>query len=364
MSRAMPTPPGALGQAAQASQMLAYLGELDAWVNERRSELDSLDQEIIATKRQELTGDITLAMTVWQSIKSKHNEILQVWDSGRVGKVELEKLSSLIFGRLDNVQQAMAVSLPEAGRLNDALVASLRAKLNTDPGVENQLARLRSLRASLERIRDQLALEPQALQPAGQAKLSQLGARIDEAEAKRGRGGDIGGLLGPLENDAARFERDLIVGAAQRRDAVSLLDSTRTLRDEVEAMQVTLRELREHAMAEISPVPDAPAGALDDLPKLPNTADQLRQYAAELGKLRPALESYQTTLTQSLSQPEQARKLLDGLVGKAKALGADTQLQPVAQAAVALIDRKPTLIAALRHAVAAYASAVDALEKK
>ena len=33
------------------------------------------------------------------------------------------------------------------------------------------------------------------------------------------RGADVGGLLGPLEIDATMFERDLIVGNAQRRDA-------------------------------------------------------------------------------------------------------------------------------------------------
>ena len=47
----------------------------------------------------------------------------------------------------------------------------------------------------------------------------ELAARIEDVTERPQRGGDVGGLLGPLENDAAPFERDLIVGGAERRDA-------------------------------------------------------------------------------------------------------------------------------------------------
>ena len=122
----------------------------------------------------------------------------------------------------------MAVSLPEAGRLCDALVAQLRTRLNTDPNAEQQQIRLRDLRAQLERIRDQVQLEPPALAPAAPAtaRRPRRAARRTLAD-KRTRGGDIAGLLGALEIDAARLERDLIVGAAQRREARDLLARAR-----------------------------------------------------------------------------------------------------------------------------------------
>ncbi len=163
---------------------------------------------------------MTLALALWQAAKTRQNLLLATWDSGRVGQQELERLSALIWGRLDtqasSVDQlrSMAVSLPEAGRLCDALVAQLRTRLNTDPTAEQQQIRLRDLRAQLERIRDQVKLEPPTLVPAASAKLATLAARTDDLGDKRTRGGDIGGMLGALEIDAARLERDLIVGAA------------------------------------------------------------------------------------------------------------------------------------------------------
>ena len=49
------------------------------------------------------------------------------------------------------------------------------------------------------------------------------------------RGADVGGLLGPLEQDAARAERDLIVGASNRRAHAHDEARARALRAELEA---------------------------------------------------------------------------------------------------------------------------------
>ena len=237
-----PAAPGQLGVAARPVEMLEYLGKLDACLGQRRAELDALDARIQDTGRQaELTGDVTWALALWQAVKTRQDLILRTWDSGRVGQVELERLSGLIWGRLDTqastVDQlrSLAVSLPEAGRLCDALVAQLRTRLNTDPKAEQQLIRLRNLRAQFERIRDQIGLEPPAQQPAAQARLAAFVQRAEDLSGKRERGGDIGGLLGPLEIDAARYERDLIVTAAQRREARDLVTRARETHDALAA---------------------------------------------------------------------------------------------------------------------------------
>ena len=104
------------------------------------------------------------------------------------------------------------MSLPEACRLSDALLSQLRVKLGLDPSGAEITERVRQLRAQMERIREQIDLEP-AGAPQQQAALEQsrLARRLKELAEKASRGGDVGGLLGPLEIDAATFERDLIV---------------------------------------------------------------------------------------------------------------------------------------------------------
>ena len=113
---------------------------------------------------------------------------------------------------------ALAVSLPEACRLSDALAASLRARLGLDPSEADLQARLRALRASVERVRDLVDREP-AQGRARRARRCSTGSTSASLTCWPGsqRGADVGGLLGPLEQDAARAERDLIVGASTRR---------------------------------------------------------------------------------------------------------------------------------------------------
>ena len=80
----------------------------------------------------------------------------------------------------------------------------------------------------MERIRDQVDLEPAgAAQQQAAAEQSRLARRLKEIADKAGRGGDVGGLLGPLEIEAATFERDLIVGGARRREAAALVGRAR-----------------------------------------------------------------------------------------------------------------------------------------
>ena len=54
----------------------------------------------------------------------------------------------------------LSVSLPEACRLSDALLSQLRVKLGLDPSGAEITERVRQLRAQMERIREQIDLEP------------------------------------------------------------------------------------------------------------------------------------------------------------------------------------------------------------
>lgn len=371
MTTVSPPAPGQLGVAARPAEMLDYLGRLDAWLAQRRQELDSLDSQIQSTGRQaELTGDVTLALALWQAVKTRQDLILRTWDSGRVGQVELERLSGLIWGRLDtgassvDKLRSMAVSLPEAGRLCDALVAQLRTRLNTDPNAEQQLIRLRSLRAQLERIRDQIALEPPAQQPAATARLGAMSGRTDELYAKRQRGGDIGGLLGSLEIEAARYERDLIVGAAQRREARDLVTRARETSTALAAREQAVRQVAGQVAARVWPLPATGVPSLAALGPIPNTKAALQPYLARLGEFGATLEAAHRDLAAALAEVGRAEDLLDALSAKASALGSagDATLVGIAALTRDQFAATPTVLPVVNELLAAYSARLDYLK--
>lgn len=370
MSTVSPAAPGSLGVAARAADLLDYLGKLDAWLGERRAELDALDEQIVGSGRQgELTGDMGLALALWQAAKTRQNLLLATWDSGRVGQQELERLSALIWGRLDTAGadlaqlQSMSVSLPEAGRLCDALVAQLRTRLDTDPNAEQQQIRLRDLRAQLERIRDQVKLEPPALAPAAQTKLAALAARTQDLADKRSRGGDIGGLLGTLEIDAARLERDLIVGAAQRREGRDLLTRAREKLAEVNAREQAVRALAGQVAAAVWPAPATPLPSAAGLGPLPNTRTALVGYVEGLGRVDAELAQAQAVLSKSLGDRDAAAALLSALQAKAAAQGqaAETRLAELANLAARRLADTPVVLPVVQQLLGAYSAQLDHL---
>ena len=368
MSTSAPTAPGQLGVAGTTQQLLDYLGRLDSWLAERRSELDSLDDQIIKAGRQaELTSDMALALALWQAAKTRQSLLLSTWDSGRVGQQELERISALIWGRLDTAGaelaqlQSMAVSLPEAGRLCDALVAQLRTRLNTDPNAEQQQIRLRDLRAQVERIRDQVKLEPPALAPAAASKLASLAARTQDLADKRGRGGDIGGLLGALEIDAARLERDLIVGAAKRREARGLLVRAREQLAEVTAREQAVRTLAAQAAAAVWPTPGGALPSVAGLGPVPNTSTALVGYVEGLSAVGGQLNVAQSSLTAVLAERDAAAALSSALQVKAASLGRGTE--PALLELSALVGRRlaetPVVLPVVHQLIQAYSAQLD-----
>ena len=144
--------PGRLGAPLDPRAAAGYLEALGRWREDRQRELDQLDQAALAARDgAQLTGDIMLSMALWKAVSDRYELLLATWDSGRVGQAERERMASLIWGRLDATpdpsvlarvsQQAptpggaagLAVSLPEACRLSDALVSQLRVRLALDP---------------------------------------------------------------------------------------------------------------------------------------------------------------------------------------------------------------------------------------
>ncbi len=365
MSTTSPTAPGQLGVAARPTEMLEYLGLLDAWLAERRAELDSLDAQILATGRQqELTGDMSLAMALWQAAKTRQTLILNTWDSGRVGPKELDQLSGLIWGRLDTATSpvtalaSMAVSLPEAGRLCDALVAQLRTRLNTDPNAEQQQVRLRDLRAQAERIRDQISLEPPALATTALARQSGLVARVDELSAKRERGGDIAGSLSALEIEAAKFERDLIVGAAQRRQGRELLDQARQKLAGLTQSEQELQAMAARLATTVWPAPPVEVPSVGALGPVPNTGRALTGYLAALEALDARIASAREQLIRADGGVAAVSAQFAAARVRIEAAGLSTNpgIQQLTEAIEARLAEHPVPVAVVQQLLGAYSA--------
>ena len=114
-SATAPVAPGRLGQPLAAPDALRYLEALGTWRDERRAELDMLDQAALeAADRSAYTGDMLLSMALWKAVADRHDLLVATWDSGRVGQTELERLATLVWGRLDSTLVSRSQAPPGA----------------------------------------------------------------------------------------------------------------------------------------------------------------------------------------------------------------------------------------------------------
>ncbi len=368
-----PDAPGRLGQPVEVMAMQTYLTALDSWVRYRKEELAELDAAALSSpRRDELTGDMTLSMALWKAVSDREQLLLAVWDGGRVLQADRERLATLIWGRLDATLDpavvaastaaaagssgALAVSLPEACRLSDALAGQLRQRLSLDPAADENAARVRDLRASLDRLRDQVALEPDDTRPRAQQTWGELATRIQDVTDRLQRGGDIGGLLGPLENDTAHFERDLIVGGAERRDNRDRAAAAAELREDLVARSAALEQLAQRCVEAVDPAPKYAVPDVDALGPVPSTAGDLASYRQRLGRVGDAMNLAHASYAAALGAHDDLVARLDALRLKASALHreSDPDLAAAEQAARNVLARRPCPVAVATALVAAY----------
>ncbi len=358
-----PAAPGALGTSPEASVLQAYLGALEAWVRGRRLELDELDAAALAEGRgAEVAGDMGLSLALWKAVSDRYAEMWAVWDGGRVLGGEREKITALIWGRLDTAGS----SLPEACRLSDALAAQLRMKLALTPGADAAAARVRDLRAQLERIRDQVALEPALTRDDAVDRLAALMARLESIAERAGRGADVLGMLAPLEQDAATYERDLIVGNKRRRDARDQVLAARKHRAELAQREAELEKLAAACVATVDPAPRLAVPDVDALGPIPNTPDAIGPYLDRLDRVDQAMDLAHERYATALAQHQGLLDLLHDYVMKADELGVgDAEELTAAEAqARAVLARRPAPIAVCQQLVATYRTWLDQLSKE
>lgn len=330
---AAPSAPGSLGAPAAPQDLLRYLDALDGWSAARSSELETID-EAIRTGGQSGPGtaDLALSLALLKAVQDRTQLLRATWDRGGLQRADLERMTSLIWGRLDatldpsllarastrqnGLVSGLAVSLPEACRLSDALAAQLRRTLGLDTDSDAARARLRTLRATVERIRDQVALEPPISVDQSRRHFLELDQRLTDLDQRLDRGADIGGLIGSLEIDAVTFERDLIVGSAKRREARGLVERARDLRRDLDDREAGLHALVERAVAEVTPTPVYAVPDVDALGPVPNTPDALGGYLAQLERVSRAMQVVQHAYSESLAAVEAARRDLAAQRGR------------------------------------------------
>ena len=206
------------------------------------------------------------------------------------------------------------MSLPEACRLSDALAASLRVRLSVDPADADVTARVRSLRAQVERIRDQAGTEPAgAARERADRLLHRLDGRVADLTARAQRGADVGGLLGPLEGEAAVAERDLIVGASRRREDARDEARARALRTELEARGAALRDLAARCVAAVHPAPRFAVPDVAALGAVPARARRRRRLPGPAGDRRAGDDAGPGGVRRCARAPRRAQRPARGL---------------------------------------------------
>lgn len=365
-----PQAPGRLGEPVEADAMQVYLQLLDEWLRARKDELHELDQAAMRVDRggtaadsRSLTSDLTLSMAIWQAVSERNARLLEVWDGGRVLRKEREQLASLLWGRLDEAAASgLQVSLPEACRLSDALAGQLRVKLAFDPAADAQVSRVKAARAAIERLRDQLGLEPAGVRAQWTDRWQAAATRVADLSARAQRGADIGGLIGPLEHELARMERDLIVGNAQRREALGALATARSMRDSLAKRQTELSELVARTVRTVTPAPRYAIPDVEALGPVPSTPAAITEYLDKLERVSHAIGFAEQEYREALDEHEDLLALLDALVVKARGLGVAEHEDVLAaeKQARAVLSREPSPLPLARQLVTTYQSWTDA----
>ncbi len=211
-------------------------------------------------------------MALWKAISDRYELLRIAFDSGRVGAVQAEQISTLIWGRLDVApgQSEGCLAGPDAyGRRRQSRRSPCPRPAGSPtpcpPRCEPALAlettgldvsiRVKGIRESVERIRDQVAMMPLGgTRDRTQSDLVALERRLFDITERAKRGADVGGFLGPLEVDVAARERDLIVAASRRHESERDAARARALMTEL-AARGAIRSLQAQCLAAVTPAP-------------------------------------------------------------------------------------------------------------
>lgn len=337
-----PIPPGRLGESIPANALLDYQAGLDRWLQDRRAELDRLDAAAVRAAgatpdprgSAAITNDVVLAMSMWEAVRAKAEELRALWDSGRADAMARERMSRVIWGRLDGAQvpgdptaATSQVSLAEATTLADALIRQLRTRLSFDVDHADLMARLRAIRAALVRAGDLVAnarTTPSTRDDAVLAEVERLRAAWQRVNADAARGADVAGPLAELEMASMRAERDAIVASARGHEAERDHARATSLVARLAARRTTLADLVARCRAEIAAPPLLAVPDVSRLGEVPQGEEALAAYLTRLEQVARAMDQVEDAYTAPLRTRASLRYRLTQATARAATNGRDS----------------------------------------
>ncbi len=372
---AAPKAPGRLGEAIPSDALIRYLDELTGWRAARKTELDRIDAAALrAEDADTYTADLALALTIWQSVGERLEQLTTVWNSGAVGPAERAEMSRLIWGTGTTTSMprpggspastpaGLTLSLVEAVRLCDALTAALRSRLAFDPAATDIAARFAATRASLARGIEMLA-KSKVVSAADVPDLARMRLRLDDLAARGRAGADVSGPFAALEAQAARVESDLIKREAAHRNLGRDWRAAIERRRGLEVREGELRKLVIEVVSQVAPAPRLAVPAVERLGRVPQTRPDLDVYAARLERVAAALDQATRAYASALAERDELRGRLSAFGAKAQAKGrsGDSVVGAAYDRATAVLNLVPCPLPEARVAVAEYQRAVDAV---
>jgi hypothetical protein len=367
-----PSAPGSLTQPAGSGAVLSYLDQLRRWRDELKNVLARLDQLASAASNPgAFVSDLTLAMTLSESIDRRTDELISAWDSGRVGPVELAKIAQLMWGRLpDALGNPSAFSLSEASSLASALQSSLSARLDADSIAGSGAAdRIGPLRETLQRCE---VLSATLGRRGGESVT--LAAALDTALSGDLSPQPLGAEINRIADAAEVLERDLIKETALRSAvqgaAAALAARLMQLSELEQVVRSTAEQCRDKiAAAPRLAVPDV--AVLGAVPSIPDGAQEpgswhaaraaLDAFRARVDLVAATLAEAQRRFRAPLEERAELRGLADAYRVKAGAAGLaeDGALTESYAALRAVLWNAPCDLVAARPLVAAYVAAIQ-----
>lgn len=369
---APPSPPGSLINPPAAAEVMAFLDALRVWKDQLRASLASLDRRAqVATKPDSFTADLTLALSLWESIDRRNTELVAAWDSGRVLVKELAHVAQLLWGRLpDALGNPTAFSLGEATTLAAALEARLDARLDADTIAGSGAAdRIGPLRETLVRCRK---LAETLGRRGGEA--DQLAGRLESALASTDGPAAVGARVDAVADAAELLERDLIKETSLRAavqaaaaDVAARVAALGAVQAQVQASADRCRDkivgpprIAVPDASVLGPVPSIPSG-----PEEPGAwtaaAGRLAAYRARVDQVAAALAEAGRRFEAPLAERAELRGLLEAYRAKAGGAGLaeDPGLGELFEPARRVLWQAPCYLAGARPLVAAYERAVQ-----
>ncbi len=185
--------------------------------------------------------------------------------------------------------------------------------------------------------------------------------RVADVVERAQRGADVGGLIGPLEADAAVAERDLIVAAATRRDDDRDRARALALRSELAARAEAMGPVVDACVAAVSPAPVLGVPRVEALGPVPDDAAAVDAYLERLADVGRALDRVEQAYRAPVAELADLRALLEAYRAKASATGLDArpEVSGMYRLAADVVGDAPADLDRARAAVAAFRTLLD-----